>query len=204
MVLSEEKTEELSVRKVTNKIIQKIESQYGSQRAAILANLRNTIGKSLTDAENVWPLMFENMPQEFLSKSGEETQEEKAIFTTLQLYAMCMQGASGNVKSDSSYKGSIGASLKSGRSASDSEALDRRFNVLITADTFSELTYHLRQIIKIVKSKGNIAINFPKLADDLLWFQRGRQKRICLRWAQEYYSQQQKATDSISKEENIL
>jgi CRISPR system Cascade subunit CasB len=204
ILLDEEKTEGFSVGEVTNRIIQKTENLYSSQKAAVLANLRNSIGKSLTDAEDVWPILFENLPKEYLSREGSETQEEKAIFTTLQLYALCMQGASDSVKSDNSYKGTVGKSLGSGRDMNNSVALDRRFNVLITAGTFSELTYHLRQMIRIVKSKGRMTINFPRLAEDLFWFQRGNQKKICLRWAQEYYSQKQEDTNSISEKEKEL
>lgn len=200
--MSEEKAAAVSVGSVTNQMIQKTERMYGSQKAAILANLRNSIGKSLADADTIWPLLFENLPPQFLSRNGAETQEEKAVLTTLQLYALCMQGTSGNVTSDNSYRGSIGKSLASARAADNSAAFDRRFNVLITADTFSELTYHLRQMIKIVRSRGNAVINFPKLADDLFWFQRGSQKRVCLRWAQDYYSQPQTASVSSSEKEN--
>ncbi|MGI5990278.1 MAG: type I-E CRISPR-associated protein Cse2/CasB [Lachnospiraceae bacterium] len=202
MKLSEIQTDAVSVGKVTEHIIRVIESQYPSQRAAILANLRNSIGKSLTEAGMVWPLIFENLPQEFLSRNGNETPEEKAVFNALQLYSMCMQGASEKVTSDSHYKGSVGKSLSGIRDANDSQALDRRFNALITSDTYSELTYHLRQIIKIAKSKGNITINFPKLADDLFWFQRGSGKKVCLRWAQDYYSKSKTAIQSTSEEEN--
>ncbi len=203
IVLGEEKTENVSVEQVTNCIIQKIESMYKSHKAAVLASLRNSIGKSLTDAEDVWPLFFENLPQEYLSQDGVETQEEKAIFTTLQLYALCMQGTSDSVKSDSKYKGTVGKSLGSGRNINNSVALDRRFNTLITAGTFSEFAYHLRQMIKIVKSKERMVINFPRLAEDLFWFQRGNQKKICLRWAQEYYSQKQEDTNSTSEKEEL-
>jgi CRISPR system Cascade subunit CasB len=204
MKLGEEKTTVISVGKATVQILQKIESQYDSQKAAVLAHLRNSVGKSLTEADDLWPLLFSNLPSEFLSQNGAETYEEKAVLATLQMYAMCMQGTSKNVQSDSSYKGSIGKSLAGARDSNDSKALDRRFNVLITTDTFSGLIYHLRQIIKVVKSKGNITINFPRLADDLFWFQKGSQRKICIRWAQEYYSQPQKSLSLTSGEEKLL
>ena len=113
-----------------------------------------------------------------------------------------MQGSSSVVKSDSSYKGSIGRSLGIGRDNDDSEALDRRFNALITASTFSELTYHLRQLIKVVKSKEDMTINFARLADDLFYFQLGIGKKICFRWAQEYYSKTNE-TQSVSSEADV-
>jgi CRISPR system Cascade subunit CasB len=190
-------TERATVWKVTNQIIAKIENgeKYGIQKAAVLARLRNAIGKPLSEAEEVWPILFENLPREFLSPNGGETYQEKAIYTTLQLYAVCMQGSAGSVKSDSAYKGSIGKSLGNGRDPEDSKALDRRFGALITADTFEAMTYHLRQMIKIVKSHTGMTVNFPRLAKDLLSFQYGDQRKIGFQWAQDYYAYKKPASE---------
>ncbi|MCC6095445.1 MAG: type I-E CRISPR-associated protein Cse2/CasB [Eubacterium sp.] len=184
------KAERESVWRVTNQIIEKIEQgeKYGVQKSAVLARLRNSIGKPLSEAEDVWPILFENLPYQFLSKNGYETSEEKAIYTTLQLYAVCMQGSAGSVISNPVYNGSIGMSLRNGRDPEDSKALDRRFGAMITADTFEEMAYHLRQMLKVVKSHTGMIINFPRLASDLLYFQLGNQRKICFRWAQDYYS----------------
>ena len=157
--------EQKSVGQVTADIIQKIEREK-DHRAAVLARLRSSIGKPLEEAGDVWPLLFENMPKQYLGRYGEETPEEQAVYMTLQLYAMCMQGTSGTVISDPSFKGTIGMSLRNGRDPDDSRALDRRFNALITADTFAELEHHLRQLMKIVKSKKEMTVNFGRLADD--------------------------------------
>lgn len=179
--------EQKSVGQVTADIIQKIEREK-DHRAAVLARLRSSIGKPLEEAGDVWPLLFENMPKQFLGRYGEETPEEQAVYMTLQLYAMCMQGTSGTVISDPSFKGTIGMSLRNGRDPDDSRALDRRFNALITADTFAELAHHLRQLMKIVKSKKEMIVNFGRLADDLYRYLNGKQRRVCFRWAQDYYS----------------
>jgi len=179
--------EQKSVGQVTADIIQKIEREK-DHRATVLARLRSSIGKPLEEAGDVWPLLFENMPKQYLGRYGEETPEERAVYMTLQLYAMCMQGTSGTVISDPSFKGTIGMSLRNGRDPDDSRALDRRFNALITADTFAELAHHLRQLLKIVKSKKEMTVNFGRLADDLYRYINGKQHRVCFRWAQDYYS----------------
>ena len=194
-------TEQRSVRQVTNDIIQKIEREK-EHKAAVLARLRNSLGRPLKDAGDVWPLLFENMPQEFLSRYGEETKEEQALYTTLQLYAMCMQGASSTVVSDPSFKGTIGMSLRNGRDPENPQALDRRFNALITADSFAELSHHLRQLMKIVKSKNGMTVNFPRLAEDLYGYLEGKQRKVCFRWAQDYYSITDKnSAENQNKEE---
>lgn len=198
--MSEINTIRKSAGQVTIRIISQLEND--AHKAANLARLRNSIGKPLSDAGDVWPILLANIPSEFLSRNGKETKEESAVFTALQLYAMCMQGSS-SVISDSSYEHSVGASLRSGRKADDSEALDRRFNALITADTYAEMTHHLRQLLKIVKSKYVMTVNFGRLANDLYNWQRGYQRSVCFRWAQDYYANiNDQQENNLNKEES--
>lgn len=178
------------IKAVISKTIRKLQDggEYQKRSAAILANFRNAIGKDLTEATNVWPFFFEQMPTEYLSKNGKETFEERAVYSTLQLYALCMQGSSSKVLDDERFKGSIGKSIQFGRTKKNAKALDRRFNALISSQTYEELIYHLRQLLKIAKNKNQVTVNFPKLAEDLFWFQKGDQRKICFRWAQDYYT----------------
>ncbi len=179
-----------SVYQVTDQIIRAIEGKQkqDSRIKAILAALRNSVGKTLVEADQVWPFLFENMPKSFLGTKREETAEEKAIFMTLQIYAICKQGISENITLTDDRNKSIGASLKAGRNSDDSKALDRRFNAMLTSSTMDECVYHLRHIVKIVRAKSAMSVNFPKLANDLYWLQRGKQKSICFQWAADYYS----------------
>ena len=149
-----------------------------------LAALRNSVGKEYEEATDVWPLILPFIPDEFMGK-GKATFAEEAIYIALQLYAIGQQGASKNVCVDEQSNGR-GESLKALRS-DDSTAIDRRFNTLIASSTFDEFVYHLRQIFKLGKSKGDFSVNYPKLAEDLYWYQRGKNKQICLRWAKDYY-----------------
>lgn len=149
-----------------------------------LAALRNSAGKEYEAAMDVWPLILPFMPDEFIG-NGEPTHAEEAIYITLQLYAIGVQGAAKNVDVDE-QSNSMGESLRALRS-DDSTAVDRRFNTLITSTTFDEFVHHLRQLFKLGKSKGNFSVNFPKLAEDLYWYQQDRNKQICLKWAKDYY-----------------
>lgn len=174
--------------KVTGQIIVRMENLRESQRRAELACLRSAIGKTLAEADDVWPIFFKYLPQEYLSENGVETAAEKAILTVLEFYAVCMQGASHGVTSDTGFRGSIGKSLASIRDPEDSSAIDRRFNAMITASTFKELTYHLRQLIKIARSRDGVTVNFARLADDLFFYQLGDGKKTRMQWAKDYYS----------------
>lgn len=184
-----------NIPQVMSRIIFKLENAARPD-TALLASLRNSAGKNLEAATDVWPFLLENMPEEFLSENGIPRYEEKAIFVSLQLYALCKQGTAANVIVDENYKKSIGASIGNGRTNDQEEALDRRFNAMITASTFDELVYHLRQLVKLVKSKAMMKINFSLLADDLYWYQMGRKKQIMFKWATDYYQTRSNNTDN--------
>lgn len=182
-------TNKIDVFYVTGCIIRKIdrEREFSSGKA-ILANLRNSIGRSLSDTVDVWPIVFEFIPEHFLSDRGNLTAEEKAILYTLQLYAVHQQGLDHSVNDfENNYK-KIGQSLARLRTVDDSRAVDRRFNALITSTDFDELINHLRQMVKLLKSNyKDVKINYPALARDLYWFQRGYDEKVRLTWGKSYY-----------------
>ncbi len=195
-----------TVRSVTNRIIQRIEqnNKNGQPDTGILAALRNSVGKPISEAEEVWPVLFESVPTSFLSWNGNPTYQENAIFSTLQIYAMGRQGSSENVNADSSYKGNMGRSLSAGRLIGDSQALDRRFNTMVSAENFEGFTYHMRQMFKLVKSKAKMTVNFGILSEDLYRYQLGEKERICFKWAEGYYgrytdTETQKQEDEINE-----
>ncbi len=81
----------------------------------------------------------------------------------------------------------LGASLSRLRVGDDTSAIDRRFNAMITTTSFDELANHLRHMIKLLKSKTDTQVNYPQLAQDLFWFQKGRQSSVRLKWSRSYY-----------------
>jgi CRISPR system Cascade subunit CasB len=165
--------------------------------AANLAALRNSAGKEYEEASEVWPILFPFIPMEFTGK-GSATREEKAVYVTLQLYAIGQQGTNKIINTDNRYL-SMGASLRAIR-GSDSKALDRRFNTMITATTFEEFVYHLRQIYKLGKSSNGFAVNFPQLGNDLYWYQNGENRQVCLKWAKDYYQFINNSAESLPED----
>lgn len=182
------------VYQVTRNIINILKAQedMASGKAA-LAALRHSIGKPLGDASAVWPLLLENMPEEFLSIHGSETKEERAIYTALQLYAMQKQGRRGKEKTDTVKN--IGEALQQFRTGNGQAALDRRFVVTLSATSFDNFLYQLRQLLQLAKAKGALPLDFAALANDLYWYQMGARKKICLRWAEAYYRIEKKKED---------
>lgn len=60
---------------------------------AQLAMLRRGVGKKPGDLPELWGILFGDLPEEFLSVSGEPTREEWAVYTALTLYALHQQGS---------------------------------------------------------------------------------------------------------------
>ena len=85
----------------------------------------------------------------------------------------------------------MGTSLRSLRTSSHQTAVDRRFNTMVTATNFEELLYHLRQLIKLLASRTQTQINYPKLAEDFYWYLRGYSDQVKLRWSRQYYRVEQ-------------
>lgn len=186
------KADSVTIYSVTNRIVHKLDQTLEtSSGKAMLANLRNSVGKPLSQSVEVWPLMFENLPEDFLSQGQSDSKKEVAILTTLQLYALYRQGKKAPAREDGEERGfkNIGYSLSALRTGDNVVAMDRRFNALITATTYDELTHHLRQMIKLLKSKvsGEIDIDFGRLASDLFGFLIGKDENMRLRWARDYY-----------------
>lgn len=182
-----------SIYQVTARILHLIANDLqASSTKAYLANLRQSVNKEVNLATGVFPIIFSNIPSEYLGKSGDLTDSERAIILALQLFALHQQGKDQNVNSKSDSKSekapdNLGASLRTLRSPDDSQAIDRRFNAMITATSFNELANHLRHLIKLLKSKTDTKVDYARLAQDLFWFQKGYESSIRLKWSRSYY-----------------
>ncbi|WP_423893599.1 type I-E CRISPR-associated protein Cse2/CasB [Filifactor alocis] len=184
--MKQSKKEKLYI--VTNRILTKIENtQNDSVKKAVLANFRKSIGKPFSEMTDIWSFLFENMPEEFLGTDGNETPHEKAIVSALQIYAICSQGSNKVVYDTEEKFGNIGQSFSVLRGLTDGQSIDQRFNTMITSSSFEELTHHMRSMVKILKSKATVKIDYAKLAEDLFWYQCGFDKQIKLNWARSFY-----------------
>lgn len=184
-------SQQIKVSSVVSQIIGGLGERLNTSGAKKdLANLRKSIGKNLGESAEIWPLIFENVPESFLSHNGIPTYEENAIVHALQLYALHQQSKSTSVQlkrtEDSKFQ-NIGSSLKILRTPDNKNAVDRRFNTMITASTYKELVYHLGHLIRLLRREESAQVDYALLSDDLFWFQVGKQEQVRLRWAQSYY-----------------
>ena len=155
-----------------------------------LAILRKSVGnKKIAD---VLPIIIQYIPDEYIGQKAELSDGEQAILNTMQLYAIVNQGNIENLKvvEPSNPWENMGTSLsllRNSNGSSDKAALDKRFHIMITSETYDEFLYHLRQMIRIIKSKKQIYIDFPKLGEDLFAFLKGKEDDVRISWSRQYY-----------------
>ena len=77
---------------VAGQIKQLEEIRGTSGGKARLARLRRGVGKIPGELPELWGEFLNGIPEEFLSKSGEATKGEWAIYLSLTLYALHQQG----------------------------------------------------------------------------------------------------------------
>lgn len=193
-----EDLQKISVSQISGRIIDQIaEMENNGKTSAVratLANLRNSIGRPMSKSLDVWRIMYEYLPEEFLSKTEKMTPHEKSILNTLQLYAIHRQGNTENVnigKNEASWK-NIGYSLSILRTDDNQVAMDRRFNAMITASSYDEFVHHLRHMLKLLKKYPSAKIDYPRLAEDLYRFLIGNKESVRINWARSYYTSKNK------------
>ncbi|SDD87203.1 type I-E CRISPR-associated protein Cse2/CasB [Peptococcus niger] len=201
--MSEDKKDRPTVSAVTAAVLHQLVPllKIPAGRAA-LASLRQSVGSSASAAVGILPFVYAQMPEDFIGSGADLSHEEKAIIHTLQLFALHQQGSSTCVwsgadeeTSDVRPASNMGDALKALRQGNNKLAVDRRFNALITATTYDELLHHLRQMIRLLRAKTNVTVDYPQLAKDLYWFSRGYEESLRLNWARHYYRFDKKGQD---------
>ena len=190
------KTNNIAYNTAKSILIKLDSTRDASSTKALLANMRNSADKDISNNVDALAYVFSNLSYGEDDRGGELSYMEQAIFTAIQMYAIHQQS---NVESvlkfgsddenesrEEKYKANIGDALATLRS-DESESIDKRFNAMITATNFNKLSYHLRQMIKILKSKSDAKVDYAKLAEDLYWFMMGRKEEVRLSWARSYY-----------------
>ncbi|PVY95505.1 CRISPR system Cascade subunit CasB [Ezakiella coagulans] len=190
------KTNNIAYNTAKSILIKLDSTRDASSTKALLANMRNSADKDISNNVDALAYVFSNLSYGEDDRGGELSYMEQAIFTAIQMYAIHQQS---NVESvlkfgnddenesrEKKYKANIGDALATLRS-DESESIDKRFNAMITATNFNKLSYHLRQMIKILKSKSDAKVDYAKLAEHLYWFMIGRKEEVRLSWARSYY-----------------
>ncbi|KXO14507.1 type I-E CRISPR-associated protein Cse2/CasB [Peptoniphilus sp. GNH] len=181
----------LDVYKETARILRKLDATRDIPATrALLANIRNSINKETSSNMDALTYVFQNIPEEFIGSRNELNDYEKSIFTALQMYALHQQANMNSVlKLDyekDERRQNMGDALSYLRT-NDSKSTDARFNALVTSSNFKQLENHLRQMVKLLKAKSEVKVDYASLADDLYWFLKKEKDGIKIKWARAYY-----------------
>ena len=176
-----------------------------SRQRASLALLRRGVGRKPGDDPALWNILFEDLPEEMLSRTGEATREEWAIHTALTLFALHQQGRDPMREPMNSENRSLGraaAMLVAGQGEDSRERITRRFNQAATSSDIEELAHYLREMILLLRREG-IGLDYPMLAADLYQYQSyDLAPRVRLRWGQDFYRRPKAENDDNDDNDN--
>lgn len=169
-----------------------------SRAVAALAVLRRGVAAPVGAVPDSWELTALPWVDDTAPWVTEEpTAEELACHTALTLYALHQQsrGDPMHVRATRQDSRSLGAAVARLIAATDNpgrradpervSSRRRRFNALVTAATFTEITHHLRGLVLQLRAEG-IALDYGRLAEDLAGLQSPRRADgVRLRWARD-------------------
>ncbi|MCL2111327.1 MAG: type I-E CRISPR-associated protein Cse2/CasB [Clostridiales bacterium] len=191
---------EISIRESVRSFVKwkaEVLSDDSPYSKAMMAKLRQGVGKQMESRPDVWDIVLDGLDERLLSLDGRISAPEKAIYTALTLYAVHQQG-----KSESMNRGndSFGAAIKKLRDpdGGNAQSIKRRFDAIVTANGYTELSFYARGMVQLLKSK-DIPLDYGLFAADLygLGFP-DTKSRVLLRWGEDYY---RKGTVEKSKKE---
>jgi CRISPR system Cascade subunit CasB len=163
-------------------------SEDDSAAKAACARLRRAVGKPLAAAPDVWDVVLWDIPEEWRSGgTGEASYPEKAVYTAIALYAAHIQGKEQSMHADGvSFGTAVGELVLPDESNLD--AVKRRFNSAVTSTDLTELAWHARGLIQLIKG-ADIKFDYPRFAKDLFNFQLSADNanRVRLRWGEDFY-----------------
>lgn len=158
-----------------------------------LAILRRGIGKAPGSMAELWDMTLKDLPESFYRETGIPSDEEWAVYIALTLYALHQQGNDIKQKSMNADGISVGTAARRLVSGDDEETrIKRRFDRIITSQSITELSNHLRGMVQLLK-QSSVPLDYAMLAEDIYRFRsdKGRD-RVRLKWGQDYYRRETK------------
>lgn len=156
---------------------------------ATLAKLRRGIRKAPGSLPELWDITLEGLPESLLSKNDRPSYGEWAVYSALTLFALHQQGK--DIKNQCMHESnvSLGQAMRQliNRNLEREDAIKRRFVTAVTAESYEELTWHLRGLIQLLRT-DEIKLDYSRLAKDLFHFQIPNYRDgIRLQWGRDFY-----------------
>lgn len=192
------------VRKQIDLLAKDTETLESSSSKARLAKLRRGIGKKPGELPELWGMFLQGLPEELMSKSGEPSYAEWAIYTALTLFALHQQGHSEpmNAEGNEYHLGQAVRKLVPNKDDEDDEAKNIRlkFSIAADSDDMIELSYYMKTVVTLL-GNSDIKLDYADFARDLFLFQFEKSRdEVRLKWGQDFYRNFK--TDGNRKEDN--
>lgn len=187
------KIKPFDIKNVTASIITELYSN-GNLDKATLASIRGASSFTSQRAQAVWPIMMAKMEPEMLSRTGEPTYAEIAIYAALRFYAISQQGKDQFTYARWSKNGDTeGVTLfqvlaNARQREADRIRFDRRIQPLLSVNNVNRVINELTHLVEMVKNSSQ-PIDYAVLASELYSFQLNHEtaNQVRLRWGQQYF-----------------
>ena len=187
MVEDRMSTKELIGKKVYREIATLTGSMNKGYDKATFAHLRNGVRKAPGEDRNLWYMLFNELPEEFLNNDGKPTKAEWAIYISLTMFALHQQSNNENVHQSGINLGEAVFKLMNEKTDSEYKRVMRRFEPLTEANSIYDFSYALSSLIKMMKDKG-IKLDYVMLAKDIYDFQFSEGKQdVVYRWGKGFH-----------------
>ena len=155
---------------------------------AELAQLRQGVGQPAGSVPELWRY-YAVAISDFEASTGEMPTGLVAEHAALTLFGVHQQSQPTSMHRQSEH---IGTALRKLRSspqfANNPEALDRRVNAAATATSVTELVFHLRGLITLLRGQ-QLPLDYTTLAEDIAaWHHPDARARARRRWGANYYT----------------
>jgi len=202
--MGEQEKTSYQIKKLTQEKIEHLLTESPWSRA-MLAKLRRGVGKQPGELPELFEIWLMDMPEKLYGKGNQPSYSEWAIYVALTLFAlhqqgkdhpMCVEGGTENKKTGNSLGAAVGSLVK--KDINRESAIKRRFDAVATANEFTEFSHHARGLIQLLRAE-DIALDYPRFAEDLFWYQFDEKRnRVRLSWGEDYY----RITQSNAGKEN--
>ncbi len=180
----------------TEKRIQMLCSLPDNAVKGQLAELRRGAGTQPGELPALWGAFLSDLPDEMLSRDGEASRSEWAIYIALTLFALHQQGKDLKCESvNTKGKGLGSAVAELVKTEEDRQRVWKRFQTIATSSDVRELGYYLRSMIQLLKAEG-ISLDYGVLAKDIFDYQDSNRVNVVrLKWGEDFYRQKKEETD---------
>ncbi|MGE3287225.1 MAG: type I-E CRISPR-associated protein Cse2/CasB [Pseudonocardia sp.] len=157
-----------------------------------LARLRRAAGKQPGAVLDVLQYTYSPTLARGTDDDAPTTPAEQAAHLAITLYAVHQQSRGERMHVRRRGLGTALRGLAAGPEKDLPDPIVRRFRMLGTADSFPELSHHLRGVVQLLRA-GGAPLDYGRLADQLVAWQTTGRDRVRMTWGRQFYRQNRTA-----------